>query len=330
MVVGVGVSDSFIGFFCDVLGRLLVENWGIDLIVWIDDDGQVYMYWGNLGLWYVKLNLDMVLYSGGINMVMLMMIGFGICFGNVEWLIMYEEGFWIYKWMGKYYMVFVVSCCLEYIGYLIGFGLIGFWIYGGVVMFIQGSSFINYLGVIDYQGLFYFFYYNGVLFGGGGYICFVCVEFFMYGVNGFIFVINMFKDGVFQVGNFNFYVCQEVEIIVWELGVQIELCSEGGMNVLFINNGDYIKVKGVVFGSGVKFFIVWVLFVILGGKIEVCLDSIGGMFVGICNVFGIGGWQIWINVNCVVGGVIGIRDFFFCFIGVGGELFWFNWWQFSQ
>ncbi len=38
----------------------------IDPTVFIDDDGQAYMYWGNPDLYYIKLNEDMVSYSGEI------------------------------------------------------------------------------------------------------------------------------------------------------------------------------------------------------------------------------------------------------------------------
>jgi hypothetical protein len=36
----------------------------IDPTVFIDDDGQAYLYWGNSKLFYVKLNKDMVSYDG--------------------------------------------------------------------------------------------------------------------------------------------------------------------------------------------------------------------------------------------------------------------------
>jgi beta-xylosidase len=42
----------------------MVSNNQIDPTVLIDDDGQAYLYWGNPDLWYVKLNSDMISYSG--------------------------------------------------------------------------------------------------------------------------------------------------------------------------------------------------------------------------------------------------------------------------
>ena len=68
--IGVLVSDSPYGPFKDPIGKPLVwqkEHWDdIDPTVYIDDDGQAYMYWGNPNLYYVKLNEDMISTSGDI------------------------------------------------------------------------------------------------------------------------------------------------------------------------------------------------------------------------------------------------------------------------
>ncbi len=66
--IGVAVGDSPMGPFHDPLGKPLVQSeWGdIDPTVFIDDDGQAHMYWGNPKLKYVKLNEDMISYSGDI------------------------------------------------------------------------------------------------------------------------------------------------------------------------------------------------------------------------------------------------------------------------
>lgn len=65
MSIGVAVSDKPTGPFTDVLGAPLVTGgWGyIDPTVFIDDNGQAYLYWGNPHLYYVKLNKDMVSYD---------------------------------------------------------------------------------------------------------------------------------------------------------------------------------------------------------------------------------------------------------------------------
>jgi hypothetical protein len=68
--IGVAVSDSPTGPFKDALGAPLLTGYGyIDPTVFIDDDGQAYLYWGNPYLWCVKLNQDMVSYDKNAGVV---------------------------------------------------------------------------------------------------------------------------------------------------------------------------------------------------------------------------------------------------------------------
>jgi hypothetical protein len=68
--IGVAVSDSPTGPFKDALGAPLLTGYGfIDPTVFIDDDGQAYLYWGNPNLWYVKLNPDMLSYDLKVGVV---------------------------------------------------------------------------------------------------------------------------------------------------------------------------------------------------------------------------------------------------------------------
>jgi arabinoxylan arabinofuranohydrolase len=71
MAIGVAVSDRPTGPFVDALGKLLVTTgWGdIDPTVYIDDDGQAYLYWGNPQLYYVRLNKDMISYDKHVGIV---------------------------------------------------------------------------------------------------------------------------------------------------------------------------------------------------------------------------------------------------------------------
>ena len=97
--IGVLVSDSPYGPFKDPLGKPLVwqkEHWDdIDPTVFIDEDGQAYMYWGNPNCYYVKLNEDMISYSGDIVKLK-------------ETPEHYQEGPWFYKRNGHYYFGFLL------------------------------------------------------------------------------------------------------------------------------------------------------------------------------------------------------------------------------
>ena len=60
--IGVAVADRPEGPWADPIGKPLIPgDWGfIDPTVFIDDDGQAWLFWGNNGCWYAKLNEDMV------------------------------------------------------------------------------------------------------------------------------------------------------------------------------------------------------------------------------------------------------------------------------
>ncbi|WP_433653675.1 family 43 glycosylhydrolase [Micromonospora zamorensis] len=329
MVIGVGVADSPTGPFRDAIGRPLVGNNEIDPSVFIDDDGQAYLYWGNPGLWYVKLNSDMISYSGSATRITLTTAGFGTRTGNASRPTLYEEGPWVFKRNGLYYNVFAAECCSEFIAYSTAPGPTGPWTYRGTIMPRQGSSFTNHAGVIDFNGGSYFFYHNGALPGGGGYTRSVAVEKFSYNSNGTIPTITMSTAGAPQVGTLNPYGRQEAETIAWGSGIETEPSSEGGMNVGWIENGDYVKVKGVAFGGGATSFTARVASATSGGRIEVRLDSASGPVVGTCTVGGTGGWQTWATTTCAVSGATGTRDLYLRFAGGSGNLFNLNWWQFG-
>ena len=69
MAIGVAVSNSPYGPLTDAIGKPLISgnsNGDFDPTVFIDADGQAYLYWGNPNCFYVKLNKDMISYSGDI------------------------------------------------------------------------------------------------------------------------------------------------------------------------------------------------------------------------------------------------------------------------
>ncbi|MET8867589.1 glycoside hydrolase family 43 protein [Nonomuraea sp. NPDC004580] len=329
MAIGVAVADSPTGPFRDAIGRPLVNNNEIDPNVFIDDDGQAYLYWGNPRLWYVRLNQDMISYSGGPTQIPLTTAGFGTRTGNAGRPTLYEEGPWVFKRNGLYYNVFAAECCSEFIGYSTAPGPTGPWTYRGTIMPRQGGSFTNHAGIIDYKGGSYFFYHNGALPGGGGFTRSVAVEKFTYNGDGTFPTINMTAAGPPQVGTLDPYVRQEAETIAWASGVETEPSSAGGMNVGYIENGDHLKVKGVTFGGGASSFTARVASATSGGRIELRLGSPTGALAGTCTVGGTGGWQAWTSVTCPVSGATGTRDLYLRFTGGSGYLLNVDWWRFT-
>ena len=106
--IAVGVADTPVGPFKDI-GHPLVEegegDWNdIDPTVFIDDDGQAYLYFGNPELRYVLLNEDMVSYKGDVQKIPMTVESFAK--GSHMTGTSYGEGPWFYKRNGIYYMVF--------------------------------------------------------------------------------------------------------------------------------------------------------------------------------------------------------------------------------
>ena len=332
--IGVLVADSPSGPFMDPLGKALIAtgSGNIDPTVFIDDDDQAYLYWGNPDLYSVKLNADMISFQGSPAKVGLTTEGFGTR-SNTDRATQYEEGPWLYKRGALYYLIFPADGVPEKIAYSTADGTngIGPWRFRGDIMAKQtgaGASFTNHPGIIDFKGKSYFFYHNGALPGGGDYKRSVCVEEFTYNADGTIPTIQMSTQGPAAVDTLNPFAQVEAETIAFSSGLKTEVCTDtgGGINVTNIENGDYIKVKDVQFLDGVTSFDARVSGAGSDAKIELYLDSQTGTSLGTCDVSGASSWT---TKTCAVTGGSGKHDLFLKFTGGSGALFKFNWWKFA-
>jgi hypothetical protein len=325
MVIGVAVANDPTGPFVDALGGPLVYDANssddIDPTVFVDDDGQAYLYFGHQPpVFYVKLNQDMISYSGSIVQVTRPQT--------------FEEGPWFYRRNGNYYLAFASTCCPEGIGYAMSTSPTGPWTYKGSIMDGNAASSGNHPGIVDYMGSSYVFGFNYALNAALTTTHrerrSVCVEKFSYAADGTIPKLPFWSTtGAPQIGHLDPYVQTEAETIAWSQGVKTETCSEGGMDVTAIENGDFIKVKGVDFGAGATSFDARVASATSGGTIELRLDSQTGTRVGTCAVAGTAGAQTWVTKSCSISGASGVHDLYFVFTGGAGSLFSFNWWRFT-
>ncbi len=74
----------------------------------------------------------------------------------------------------------------------------------------------------------------------------------------------------------------EAESFKNQQGIQTETCTEGGENVGYIENGDYVSYSNIDFGNGAAGFQARVASATSGGNIEIRLDSINGTLIGTC------------------------------------------------
>lgn len=126
------------------------------------------------------------------------------------------------------------------------------------------------------------------------------------------------------------YLPIEAEDYTDQSGIQTETCSEGGLNVGWIENGDYLVYENIDFGGGVMSFDARVASDTSGGSIELYLDSLAGTPIGTCTAPNTGGWQTWVTQSCMISSANGIHDLYLKFTGGSGYLFNVNWLKFIR
>ena len=364
MAIGVAVSDSPTGPFRDAIGKPLFENgsWDhIDPTVMIDDDGQAWLMWGNPRIYYLKLNEDMISYSGELGMIDMTEEGFGAPSmdkreKDKKYKDNYTEGPWLRKVDASkykvdpakaYQLLYAAGGVPEHISYSTAPSPLGPWTYAGPIMpLCDTKSFTNHCGVADYKGHSYFFYHTGKLPNGGGFGRSVAVEEFKYNADGSFPMIMPTDEGVQPVGKFDPYRKVEAETMAFSKGIKTEQNDEVGVYVTDIHNGDYIKLQNVAFDNKYpRVFKARVASGLRGGQIEIRLDSVRGRCLGKVNVPGTGGWEKWQtitldldystlkDIDAPTRTLSGIAlpetaDLYFVFTGrKGPKLFNFDWWE---
>ena len=331
--IGVLTSDSPYGPFYDPIGEPLVwqkEHWDdIDPTVLIDDDGQAFMYWGNPNVYSVKLGKDMISLDGPITK-----------HPKIE---DYQEGPWIWKHDGHYYLAFASTCCPEGIGYAMSEGPEGPWEYKGHIMDHTVRTRGNHPGIIEFQGKNYVFGLNYDIMHLKTFAHAeqrsVSVAEMHYNEDGTIQEVPYFIDNVVeQVAPFNPFRRVEAETMAWGYGLKTTRLENGvvdedgvavtNMYVHDIDDGEYILLRGVDFGrKGAKKMLASV-----GsdgiGCIEVHLDSPESPAVAVFTINATGGKTNFSTLTRRFKKRIrGTHDLYLVFTGAGKDLFTFDWWR---
>jgi beta-xylosidase len=187
--VGVAVSDSPTGPFVDARGSALITNdmttqtdiaWDdIDPTVFVDDDGQAWLYWGNTVLKAVKLKANMTELDGPIQVV------------KAEH---FTEAAYLHKRKGTYYLSYSQHFPEE-TAYMTGPSPLGPWTPRGVIMAKNLKTPTIHQAIFDFNGKSYIAYHNAELPGGGEYRRSVAIEEFEYRADGTIPFIPQTKEG---------------------------------------------------------------------------------------------------------------------------------------
>ena len=327
--INVAVADKPEGPFKDARNgqHLAGPNWDyIDPTVWIDDDGQAWLYWGNPKLYYAKLKENMIEFDGEIK-VTDMSRGFAPNGGSS----VYTEGPWIHKRGSKYYMIYASHGVPEKISYSTSDSPTGPWTWGGIIM-DQGNNtaFTNHSGLIDFKGRSFFFYHNQKNVSGGGYSRSTAIEEFTWNADGSIPTIKSTNDGVKKpIKNLDPFNRVEAETKSWVGNMTVDksggytiikhVKSESGA-VYLTNMGTnfYTKVRSVDMADGAKQIVVCTKG--NGGKLELHAGSENGTLLASMTIPSSSKWQ---ENTFDLSDASGVEDLFFV-VKQGG--FDFDYW----
>ncbi len=342
--IGVGKSDKPSGPFKDARKQPIFdtgEGGDIDPTVFIDDDGQAYLYWGNNKLRYAKLRSNMILIdtrigNNGIVEVPLTEKAFGgvKVDDKVTGKDCYEEGPWLDKRSDHYYLMYAAGGVPEHISYSMSDSPEGPWTYKGQVMKQQNTgSFTNHSGMVHYKGKDYFFYHTGWAQGGGGFNRSMAVEEMTFTATGTIKPITATKKGVKALCTMNPYIQQQAETLNAAWGISVVGNESKGVYVTDIHAGDSMRVANVDFGNeGAKSITLRVAAEKGKGILVVRQDNALGKVLARVKIEATGGNEVWEERTFDLDHTpIGTHDLHFSFVGTGDETFFnWDWWQFNE
>lgn len=349
--IGVLSSDSPVGPWVDPIGKALIlrstpgveeVTWLFDPAVLVDEDGKGYIYFGG-GIpegkhekpdtaRVMSLGEDMISVEGKAEVV--------------PAPYMFEDA-GIHKMNGVYYFTY---CSNFYpgerpegsppageISYMTSDNPKGPWTYQGSILKNPGHFFgvsgNNHHAIFQFHEEWYIAYHAQTLSKAqgiaNGYRSTHLNQVY-HQKDGTIQEIQADYEGVSQLDTLNPYNRVEAVTLAWSTGIRIE--TEGKKRVLAdLNNGDWIALSRVDFGSkGAASFAASVTG-LKGGTIELRLDDPTGQLVGEISVPPAGEVEKWTEQKTAVSGAVGIHNLYLVFKGEpDAELFKLDSWQFIK
>lgn len=331
--IGVAVSESPIGPFRDPVGRSIVsgstagvqpfDGWLFDPMTFVDDDGQAYMYFGGNGdnnLRVIRLNDDMISVNGSAGKFTV---------PN------FFEAAWLHKYNGTYYFSYSTNPDAQMrIDYMTSSNPMSGFTYGGVISSQPpNNNNNNHQAIVQIGDDWYQVYHNRIIAIQNNdlpaYHRNLAIDAFTHNSNGGIDRMANTVDGVQQLKYLDPYVRVEAETMSDQSGIETEVCSEGGMNLAYLDNNDWVMIEGVDFGSsGAGSFMASVASESAGGTMEIRLGGTTGTLIGTMNVPNTGGYQTWRSETISVNQTTGVHNVYLVFKGSGSSVFNVDYWQF--
>lgn len=329
--IGVAVADKPTGPFRDPLGKPLITGeipgifpaegiWLFDPMVFIDDDGQAYMYFGGNGdnnIRVVKLKRDMITVDGAAT---------SLSAPN------FFEASWVHKRNGIYYFSYSTTPNAEMrIDYMMSRNPTKGFKYGGVAAPQPPDNYNNnHHSMVKFKNKWYHVYHNRCVAKKNGlpmpFKRNLAIEEQNYDGSGKIIPVKYTVDGVDQVQAFNPYAPTPAATMREQDGIMVR---GDDLAVMGTRDGAWLKLVGVDFGpQGAKRLQIRAESPNGPSKIEVRLDAPNGRLIAEAEA----GKKLK-TVSVPVSQARGKHDLFFVFpdcASKGGSSLAVKAWQFEK
>jgi hypothetical protein len=259
----------------------------------------------------------------------------------------YQEGPWFYKRNGHYYLGFASTCCPEALGYAMSDSPTGPWEWKGYIMKPTPRDRGNHPGICDYKGHSYVFGQNYDLMHLETFVHHerrsVSATEITYHADGTIEEVPYWLDQqpMRQLHWLNPYQRVEAETMAWgfglksakmgipNTGVVADMPASTGRRNMYIydlNDGEYIRLRGVDFKKGAKQFCITAAST---GNCAVTLrlDSQDGPVIGTAIIKSTGSVEKYKSFSAKVKDAAGVHDLYLCFEKTQGDTR-LDWWEF--
>jgi arabinoxylan arabinofuranohydrolase len=316
---GIATSNVPYGTFSQTTAVKGASGDAIDPAAFVDDDGQVYYYWGQFHLRGAKLKDNMTEIDDSTfcdNLLTEEEHGF-------------HEGVSVRKRNGIYYLVYtdISRGRATSIGYATGTTPFGPFKKGGIIIDNVGcdrKSWNNHGSITEVNGNWFVFYHRSsqsTVMNRR-----VCVEPIYFNDDGSINEVEMTTQGVSdsidaQTTLDACRACLLSGLVRTNVGGLDKNAEDTYEYLSFIVNGDWAGYKYINFGSGTALFEICAASLTQGGTVEIIIDSHDGDLIGKCKVPHTGGWEKWQTVSCNIQPVSGVHAVYLVFHGERGRLF---------
>jgi beta-xylosidase len=197
----------------------------IDPCVFVDDDGQAYLYYGGGAQCEAGKLKDNMMEIDGIMKPM-------------QGLTDFHEGTWVHKYNGMYYLSYADNNGPggNQLRYAVGSNPLGPWTSKGVYIKPTGSP-TNHGSIIEYKGQSYAFYHNSII-SGNPWLRSICVDSLFYNQDGTIQMIRQSREHGTPYAEQALSIPGTIEIEDYDKGGQGSSYSDSDVN----NNGNAYRV----------------------------------------------------------------------------------------